>query len=55
MTASAPNQDVLIHMRRPDAGLPAATVGLALAARLHAWATGLHVGPIAAAAFASTR
>ena len=53
MTASAPNQDVLIHMRRPDAGLPAATVGLALAARLHAWATGLHVVPIAAAAFAS--
>ena len=45
--------DVLIHLRRADGVTPAATVGLALAQRLGAWATGLHVVPIAATAFAS--
>jgi len=45
--------DVLIHLRRTDATTPAATVGLALAKRLKAWVTGLHVVPIAPAAFAS--
>lgn len=45
--------DVLIHLRHTDGLTPAATVGLALAQRLGAWATGLHVVPIAATAFAS--
>lgn len=45
--------DVLIHLRRTDGVTPAAAVGLALAQRLGAWATGLHVVPIAATAFAS--
>lgn len=49
----APKPDVLIHLRHTDAPTPAATVGLALARRLDAWATGLHIVPIAAAAFAS--
>ncbi len=45
--------EVLIHLRRTDAATPAASVGLALARRLGAWALGLHVIPIAATAFAS--
>lgn len=45
--------DVVIHLRRTDAATPACEVGLALAKRLGAWATGLHVVPIAPAAFAS--
>lgn len=52
-TARAPSWDVLIHLRRTDSLTPAATVGLALARRLGAWATGLHVVPLAATAFAS--
>ena len=49
----ASSLDVLIHLRRTDGVTPAAAVGLALAQRLGAWATGLHVVPIAATAFAS--
>jgi nucleotide-binding universal stress UspA family protein len=45
--------DVLIHLRRVDAETPAGHVGLTLAQRLGAWATGLHVVPIAPTAFAS--
>lgn len=45
--------DVLIHLRRTDAATPAVTLGLALASRLKAWVTGLHVVPIAPPAFAS--
>lgn len=45
--------ELLIHLRRSDEATPAANAGLALARRLGAWATGLHVVPIAAAAFAS--
>lgn len=45
--------DVLIHLRRTDAVTPAASVGLALAKRLNAWTTGIHVVAIAPAAFAS--
>lgn len=52
-TARAPSLDVLIHLRRTDSLTPAATVGLALAQRLGAWAIGLHVVPLAATAFAS--
>jgi len=53
MDVPALSEDVLIHLRRTDAATPAGTVGLAIAGRLGAWATGLHVVPIAAAAFAS--
>jgi nucleotide-binding universal stress UspA family protein len=49
----ASKPDVLIHVRRADAPTRAGTVGLALARRLGAWATGLHVVPIAPAAIAS--
>ena len=49
----SPQPDVLIHLRRADAPTPASTAGLALAKRLDAFATGLHVVPIAATAFAS--
>jgi nucleotide-binding universal stress UspA family protein len=52
-THAAPKPDLLIHLRRADAATPAGTVGLALAKRLDAWATGLHVVPIAATAFAA--
>lgn len=45
--------DLLIHLRRADAATPAAAVGLALARRLEAWVTGLHVIPVAPTAFAS--
>jgi nucleotide-binding universal stress UspA family protein len=45
--------DVLIHLRRIDAMTPAVRVGLALAARLEAWTTGIHVVAVAPAAFAS--
>ena len=45
--------DLLIHLRRADAATPAATVGMALAQRLEAWVTGLHVIPVAPTAFAS--
>jgi nucleotide-binding universal stress UspA family protein len=45
--------DLLIHLRRADAATPAATVGMALAQRLEAWVTGLHVIPLAPTAFAS--
>lgn len=51
--ARASGLDVLIHLRRTDSVTPAAVAGLALAQRLGAWATGLHVVPIAATAFAS--
>jgi nucleotide-binding universal stress UspA family protein len=45
--------EMLIHLRRMSAPTSAASVGLTLAKRLGAWASGLHVVPIAAAAFAS--
>ena len=45
--------DVLIHLRRTDEPTPAVHVGLALAKRLRAWTSGLHVVAIAPAAFAS--
>jgi nucleotide-binding universal stress UspA family protein len=45
--------DVLIHLRRTDEATPAVHVGLALAQRLDAWTSGLHVVAIAPAAFAS--
>ncbi|MGA9343436.1 MAG: universal stress protein [Rhodanobacteraceae bacterium] len=45
--------ELLIHLRRTEDGLPAVRAGLALAKRLDAWVLGLHVVPIAAAAFAS--
>jgi len=48
---SAP--DLVIHLRRTDIATPASEVGLALARRLGAWATGLHVVPLAPVAFAS--
>ncbi|MFI4968601.1 MAG: universal stress protein [Lysobacterales bacterium] len=51
--ASNQQHDVLIHLRRADGATPAGAVGLALARRLDAWATGLHVVPIAPAAFGS--
>ncbi len=51
--SAAPALDILIHLRRTDALTPAATVGLQLAQRLGAFVTGLHVVPLAAAAFAS--
>ena len=47
------HHDVLIHLRRTDAATPAVAIGLALAERLRAWTTGIHVVPIAPAAFAS--
>lgn len=45
--------DLLVHLRRTDATGAAGAVGLALAQRLDAWATGLHVVPMAPVAFAS--
>jgi NAD(P)-dependent dehydrogenase (short-subunit alcohol dehydrogenase family) len=45
--------DVLIHLRRIDTTTPAVRLGLALAARLEAWTTGIHVVAVAPAAFAS--
>jgi nucleotide-binding universal stress UspA family protein len=45
--------EMLIHLQRMGAPTPAGSVGLTLAKRLGAWASGLHVVPIAAAAFAS--
>lgn len=45
--------ELLIHLRRSEGATPAASAGLALARQLDAWVTGLHVVPIAAAAFAS--
>ncbi|MEP7042813.1 MAG: universal stress protein [Dokdonella sp.] len=48
---SAP--DIVIHLRRTDIATPAPDVGLALARRLGAWVTGLHVVPLAPVAFAS--
>lgn len=45
--------EVAIHLRRTDAATPASEVGLALARRLDAWATGLHVVPLSPVAFAS--
>jgi nucleotide-binding universal stress UspA family protein len=45
--------DVLIHLRRTDTTTAAVRQGLALAERLGAWTTGIHVVAIAAAAFAS--
>jgi len=47
------HHDVLIHLRRTDAATPAVAIGLALAERLRAWTTGIHIVPIAPAAFAS--
>ncbi len=48
---SAP--ELVIHLRRTDIATPASAVGLALARRLGAWATGLHVVPLAPVGFAS--
>lgn len=48
-----PKPEVLVHLRRVDAMTPAVSIGLALAQRLQAWATGLHVVPVGTAAFAS--
>jgi nucleotide-binding universal stress UspA family protein len=45
--------DVLIHLRRTDVTTAAVRQGLALAERLGAWTTGIHVVAIAPAAFAS--
>jgi nucleotide-binding universal stress UspA family protein len=45
--------DLLVHLRRTDAIGAAGTVALALAHRLGAWTTGLHVVPMAPVAFAS--
>jgi nucleotide-binding universal stress UspA family protein len=45
--------ELLVHLRRSEGATPAASAGLVLARRLDAWVTGLHVVPIAAAAFAS--
>jgi nucleotide-binding universal stress UspA family protein len=45
--------DVLIHLRRTDTTTAAVRQGLALAERLGAWTTGIHVVAIAPAAFAS--
>jgi len=45
--------DVLIHLRRTDTTTAAVRQGLALAARLGAWTSGIHVVAIAPAAFAS--
>jgi len=45
--------DVLIHLRNTGATTPAVRLGLALAERLGAWTTGIHVVAIAPAAFAS--
>lgn len=45
--------EVAIHLRRTDVATPASEVGLALAACLGAWATGLHVVPLSPVAFAS--
>ncbi|MGH8172364.1 MAG: universal stress protein [Rhodanobacteraceae bacterium] len=47
------HHDVLIHLRRTDAATPAVAIGLSLAERLRAWTSGMHVVPIAQAAFAS--
>lgn len=48
-----PQLDVLIHLRNTGATTPAVRLGLALAERLGAWTTGIHVVAIASAAFAS--
>lgn len=45
--------ELAIHLRRTDALTPAALAGLCLASRLDAYVCGLHVVPIAPAAFAS--
>jgi nucleotide-binding universal stress UspA family protein len=45
--------DLLLHLRRCDEPTAAVRIGLALARRLGAWTLGLHVVPIASAAFAS--
>lgn len=45
--------DVAIHLRGMDATTPAADIGLAIAKRLAAWTTGLHVLPLSPVAFAS--
>ena len=51
--AAAHSPEILVHLRRADAAVPAAGVGLALAKRLGAFVTGLHIVPFAPAAFAS--
>ena len=48
-----PEREILIHLRRCDASSRSVLLGLRLAARLKAYAFGLHVVPIAPAAFAS--
>ena len=49
-----PNRlELLVHVRRSEGPTPAADAALSLAQSLDAWVTGLHVVPIAAAAFAS--
>ncbi len=45
--------DVLIHLRNTGGTTPPVRLGLALAERLGAWTTGIHVVAIAPAAFAS--
>jgi nucleotide-binding universal stress UspA family protein len=52
-SADACRTDIVVHLRRVDGQTPAARVGLALARRIDAWVTGLHVVPVAPAAFAS--
>lgn len=45
--------EIVTHLRRYGEDSPAALVGLQLAQRLNAWLLGLHLVPIAPAAFAS--
>lgn len=45
--------EIVVHLRRYGEDSPAALVGLQLAQRLKAWLLGLHLVPIAPAAFAS--
>jgi nucleotide-binding universal stress UspA family protein len=52
-TFNALKPEILIFLRRADAPTRAGKVGLALAHRLGAWATGLHVVPISPSAIAS--
>jgi nucleotide-binding universal stress UspA family protein len=52
-TTHAIRPDILIHLRRVESPSLAGKVGLALAKRLGAWATGLHVVPVAPATMTS--
>lgn len=46
-------REVLIHLRRIDAQTPAGTVGLEVARRIGAWATGLHIVALAPTTYSS--